>query len=63
MYRKLIPPDYAPLSQAAEQCDLTANALRIAARKGDVKAVLIRNRVYVFMPDVRRLYLGESFAL
>ncbi len=45
-----------PLAQGAQQCDLTPNALRIAARKGQLRAVLIRGRIFVYQPDLEQLY-------
>jgi hypothetical protein len=56
-----IPEGYAPLAQLAPQFDMTENGLRLAVRRGQVRAVLIRNKIYAYEPDLRALFTPRPY--
>lgn len=53
---RFIPAGLAPLAEAAGDAGLTENALRLAARRGHVRGVLIRGRLYIDTASLQKLY-------
>jgi hypothetical protein len=56
VYRSKVPEGYASPTEAGPKFDLSPNAIRLAARRGQVRACLIRNRLFVYVPDLERLF-------
>jgi hypothetical protein len=56
-----IPAGYEPLGQLAPQYDMTENGLRMAVRRGQVRAVLIRNKIYAYEPDLKDLFAPRPY--
>lgn len=56
-----VPEGYHPLAQLAARFDLTENGIRLMARRGEVRAVMIRNRIYVHEPDLAEAYKPRPY--
>jgi hypothetical protein len=61
MSAKLTPEGYAPLAEAAQNYKMTENAVRLLARRRKVRAVLIRGRIHVHMPDMEQLFQPQPY--
>ena len=56
-----VPADYEPLSELAERYRLSTNAVRLMAHRGQIRAVLIRNKIYGYGPDLDALYQPRPY--
>jgi hypothetical protein len=56
-----IPEGYQPTALAGQPFGMSDNAVRIAARRGLIGAVMIRGRLYVSVPDLRRLHKPQPY--
>lgn len=57
----LIPAGYAAIAEAAPRFGMTDNAVRLAARRRRIGALLIRGKVYVKVADLERLFEPQPY--
>lgn len=62
MKADFVPAGYATLAEAGAPFGLSANGLRQMLRRGQVRAVVIRNRIYVDTASVREVYQPKPYA-
>ena len=55
MHRPHVPDGFAPLPEAAERIGISQNALRLSARRRLVRALMVRNRLFVNEADLAEL--------
>jgi hypothetical protein len=61
VYRSRVPEGYASAVEVAPKFELSPNAVRLAARRGRIRACLIRNRLFVYEPDLEQLFEPKPY--
>ena len=61
MHRPHVPDGFAPLPEAAERFGISQNALRLSARRRLVRALMVRNKLYVHENDLAELYAPRPY--
>lgn len=61
VYPNSLPEGYVSLAEAGQRYDMTANAIRIMARRQQVRAVVIRTRIFVYLPDLEQVFTPRPY--
>jgi len=61
VYPNSLPEGYVSLAEAGQRYGMTANAIRIMARRQQVRAVVIRTRIFVYVPDLEQVFTPRSY--
>jgi hypothetical protein len=56
-----VPAGYEPLKSLAEPRGLSTNAVRLMAHRRQIRALLIRNKIYGYEPDLDALYQPRPY--
>lgn len=51
-----IAPGYFPIATLSGPYPVTANALRLMALRGQIRAIRVRNRVFAYEPDLQEIF-------
>src|SRR3954453_3493102 len=61
VYANSLPEGYVSLAEAGQRYGMTANAIRIMARRQQVRAVVIRTRIFVYLPDLDQVFTPRPY--